>query len=88
MICAASGAARSEAGNADLLNAWKRCLLSTTFAFQVLATPEKRAWYALQQCEGVSAVHLVAHRSCFQRRHEVARVRQRLAETTGAKVTS
>ena len=88
MIFAVADAARSETGNADLLNAWKRCLLSTTFAFQVLATPERCAWYALQQRENVSAVHLVVHRSCFPLCHEVARVRQRLAETTGAEVTS
>ena len=63
-------------------------MLSTTFAFQVLATAEQRTWYALQQREHVSAVRLVVHRSCFQPRHEVARVRQRLAEATGAEVTS
>jgi hypothetical protein len=63
-------------------------LLSTTFTFKVLANPEPRTWYALQQRENVSAVHLVVHRSCFQRCHEVARIRQRRAETTSAEVTS
>ena len=48
MICAVADAVRSEAGNTDLLNAWKRCLLSTTLAFQVpvsythLTLPTKR----------------------------------------------
>ena len=88
MIFAVADAARSEAGNTDLLNAWKRCLLSTSFIFQLLATAQQRSWYALQHRENVSAVRVVVRRSCFQRRREVARVRQRLAETTGAEVTS
>ena len=65
MIFAVADAVRSEAENTDLLNAWKRCLLSTTFTFKALATAEQRAWYALQQRENVSAVHLVVHRSRF-----------------------
>jgi len=87
LIFAVAEAVRSEADNADRLNAWKRCLLSTTFHFKVLPTPEQRTWYALQQRENVSAVHLVVHRSCFQRCPELARVRQLRAETTGAEVT-
>ena len=55
MIFAVADAVRSEAGNTDLLNAWKRCLLSTTFTFQALAAAEQRTWYALQQRENVSA---------------------------------
>ena len=88
MIFVVADAARSEAGNTDLLNAWKRCLLSTTFTFKVLVTAEQHTRYALQQRESVSAVRLVVHRSCFQRCHEVVRVRQRLAATTGADATS
>ena len=80
MVFVAAGAVRLDAGNANLLNAWKRCLLSTTFTFKVLATAEQRVvWYALQQRE-IVPVRLVAGRSCFQRCHEVARARQMLAE--------
>ena len=86
MIFAAADAVRSEAGNTNLLSAWKRCLLSTTFTFKVLGTPEQRVWHALQQRE---ILRNAANRtSCFQRCHEVARVRQLLAETTSAEVTS
>ena len=81
MIFAVADAVRTEPDNIDRLNAWKRCLLSTTFTFKLLATAQQRTWYALQQRENVSAVHLVVHRSCFQRCHEVSRLRHRLLET-------
>ena len=81
MIFAVAQAVRQEGGNADYLNAWKRCLLSATFTFKLLPTAEARTWYALQQRENVSAVHMVVHRPCFQRCHEVLRLRQRLLET-------
>ena len=81
MIFAVADAVRLESGNMDYLNAWKRCLLSTTFTFKLLPTAEARTWYALQQRENVSSVHMVVHRSCFQRCHEVLRLRQRLVET-------
>ena len=54
MIFAVADAVRSEAGNTDLLNAWKRCLLSTPFAFMALATAGQRTWYALQLREILS----------------------------------
>ena len=38
MIFAVTDAVQWEAGNTDLLNAWKRCLLSTPFTFVELAT--------------------------------------------------
>ena len=49
MIFVVAEAARTESDNLDLLNAWKRCLLSTPFHFKLLANPEQRTWYALQQ---------------------------------------
>jgi len=81
MIFAVADDVQRAPDNIDLLNDWKRCLLSTTFTFKLLATAEQRTWYALQQRENVSAVHLVVHRSCFQRCHEVSRLRHRLSET-------
>ncbi len=81
MLFAVADAVRKESGNTEYLNAWKRCLLSTTFTFKLLPNAEARTWYALQQRENVSAVHMVVHRSCFQRCHEVQRLRQRLMES-------
>ena len=88
IIFAVPDAVRSEAGNTDLLNAWKRCLLSASCTSKVLASAEQRTLYALQQRENVSAVDLVVRRSCFQRYYEVARLQQRLAETVSAAVAS
>ena len=89
MIFAVADAVRSDAGNTKLLSVWKRYLLSTAFTFHVLNTPEERVWHALKrrglwQCQ----VTLVVHRSCFHMCHEVDKVRQLLAETTSADVTS
>ena len=84
MIFAVADAVRTEAANTNLLNSWKWCLLNTIFTVKVLDTAKQRTWYALQQRENVSDVHLVVHRSCFQRCHEVARLRQRLLETMSA----
>ena len=84
MVFAVADAIRSEPDNLDMLNDWKRCLLSTTFMFKSFDTAEQRMWYALQQRENVSAVHLVVHRSCFQRCHELSRLRQRLLDTMSA----
>ena len=84
MIFAIADAVRTDPTNHELLNNWKRCALSTTITFKNLETAEARMWYALQQRENVSAVHLVVHRSCFQRCHELARLRNRLMETTSA----
>ena len=81
MVFAMADAVKRESGNTDYLNAWKRCPLSTTFTFKVLPTTEARTWYALQQRENISSVHMVVHRSCFQRCHEVLRLRQRLIDT-------
>ena len=81
MVFAMADAVKRESGNTDYLNAWKRCALSTTFTFKVLPTAEARTWYALQQRENISSVHMVVHRSCFQRCHEVLRLRQRLIDT-------
>ena len=68
------------------MNAWARCLLSTTFTVKALGTPEQRVRHALQQRE---ILRNAANRtSRFQRCHEVARARQLLAETTSAEVTS
>ena len=88
MIFTVADAIRSEAGNTSLMNAWKRCLLSTTFTFQALGAPEQRVWYALQQREILRSAANRTNCSCFQRCHEVARVRQLLAEPTSAEVTS
>ena len=44
MIFAVADAARLDAGNTRLLSAWKRCLLSISFTFQVLSAPEERIW--------------------------------------------
>lgn len=84
MVFAVADVVRSDAANTDKLNAWKRCLLSTTFTFKMLRTAEQRMWYALQQRENASAVHLVVHRPSFQRSHEVGRMQQRLFETLRA----
>ena len=84
MIFAIADAVRTEPTNLELLNGWKRCALSTTITFKNLETAEARMWYALQQRENVSAVHLVVHRSCFQRCHELSRLRSRLMETMSA----
>ena len=86
MIFAVAAAMRSEAGNTTPMNAWKRCLLSTPFTFQLLGTPEQRVWCALQQREILC--NAANRTSCFQRCHAVARVLQLLAETTSAAVTS
>ena len=88
MILAVADAARSEAGNADLLNAWKRCLLSTPFAFAELATANERTWHALQLRELLSTEYFAARRSCVQRCFEVAKLRHRLAETVSAKAAA
>ena len=68
------------------MNAWKRCLLSTPFTFKVLGAPEQRVRHALQQCEILR--NAATRTPCFQLCQEVARVRQLLAETTSAEVTS
>ena len=81
MLFAVADAVRREQDNLELLGAWKRCMLCTTFRFTVLANAEKRTWYALQQREDVSHHQLLVHRSCFQRCHEMARLRHRLQET-------
>ena len=84
MTFAVAEAVRTEAASANFLNYWKRCHLSTTVTFKVLDTAEQRTSHALQQRENVSHVHLVVHRSCVQRCHEVARLRQRHLETMSA----
>jgi hypothetical protein len=84
MIFAIADAVRTDPTNHELLNNWKRCALSTTITFKNLETAEARMWHALQQRENASAVHLVVHRSCFQRCHELARLQSRLMETTSA----
>jgi len=81
MIFAVADAVRREPDNLELLSAWKRCMLCTTFKFKLLPTAEKRTWYALQQREDVSHHQLLVHRSCFQRCHETARLRNRLQES-------
>jgi len=81
-------AVRSEAGNTDLLNAWKRCLLSTPFTFVELATANQRTWYALQLRELLSTEYFAARRSCMQRCFEVAKFRARLAEKVSTKATA
>ena len=81
MLFAVSDAVKNESGNLEFLNNWKRCMLSTTFTFKLLPNAEARTWYALQQRENVSIKHMVVNRSCFQRCHEVLRLRQRLMES-------
>ena len=88
MIFAVADAARSEAGNTDLLNAWKRCLLSTPFTFVELDTAKQRSWYALQLRGRLSTDYFAVWRSCMQRFFEVAKFRDRLAETVSTKATA
>ena len=85
MICDVADAVRPEAGNTDLLNAWKRCLLSTPFAFVVMATANQHAVHALQLRELLPIEYFAVRRSCMQRCFEVARLRGRLAERVSTK---
>ena len=88
MIFAVAGAVRSEAGNTDLLDAWKRCLLSAPVAFVELATANQRTWCALQLRELLSTEYFAVRRSCVQRCFEVAKLRRQLAETVSTKATA
>ena len=88
VVFAVADAVRSEAGSTGLLNAWKRCLLSTPFTFVVLATANQHTWHALQLRELLSTEYFAARRSCMQRRFEVAKLRHRLAETVSTKATA
>ena len=88
MVFAVADAVRSEAGNADLLNAWKRCLLSTPFTFAELASANERTWYVLQLRELLSTEYFAVRRSCMQRCFEVAKLRRRLAETVSTKAAA
>ena len=82
--------ARDIENNEDVsaLQDWKRSVLSTTGTFKLLPTSTARYWYALQERERIATLNAVAHRSTFQRIHEISQLVKRLKETTPAAQTS
>ncbi|MFM7987570.1 MAG: hypothetical protein ACKPKO_50475, partial [Candidatus Fonsibacter sp.] len=62
MIFSIANAVRTQHNSRELWNAWKWCALTTTITFKYLGTAEKRLWYALQQRENISTMHIIMHR--------------------------